>query len=78
MRVKLGSDVRMLGDDLTVQHTFALIKAHRLRLEEATRTRQGARVSTQGRAPQDGRTPVLRFRALLTENRVERVELKRA
>jgi DNA-binding CsgD family transcriptional regulator len=47
MRVKLGSDVTKLGDGLTVQYTFALIKAHRLRLEESTRTRQGARVSTQ-------------------------------
>jgi EAL domain-containing protein (putative c-di-GMP-specific phosphodiesterase class I) len=28
-------------------------------------------------APQDGRTPGLRFRALLTENGVERVELAR-
>jgi hypothetical protein len=30
------------------------------------------------RAPQDGRPAVLRFRALLTENGVERVELARA
>jgi hypothetical protein len=30
------------------------------------------------RAPQDGRTPGLRLRALLTENGVERVELARA
>ena len=33
---------------------------------------------TRRRASQDGRTPELRFRALLTENRVERVESKRA
>jgi hypothetical protein len=35
-------------------------------------------VVTSRRAPQDGRTPVLRLRALLTENGVERVELARA
>lgn len=33
---------------------------------------------TPRRAPQGGRTPVLRFRALLTENGARRVELKRA
>jgi hypothetical protein len=38
----------------------------------------GGRATKQRRAPQDGRTPVLRFRALLTESGVERVELARA
>jgi hypothetical protein len=47
MRVKVGSDVTKLGDDLTVQHTFALLKAHKRRVDESTRARQGERVSKQ-------------------------------
>lgn len=47
MRVKVGSDVRTLGDDLTVAYAFSLLKAHKLRLEEKTRASHGERVSKQ-------------------------------
>ena len=47
------------------------------REEMETLLEEWAATEFKGRAPQDGRTSVLRFRALLTENGVERVELAR-